>query len=89
MNRADRRRLKRTAAKAIKRATSMRPAGLTHEVPTDSVRLEGGPMDGWIVKAEAPALRPDWCLSWPPSLSAKWKPGVYHRSGRVARWSEL
>lgn len=25
-----------------------------------TVDLEGGPMDGWIVAPEAPALRPEW-----------------------------
>lgn len=58
MNRAQRRSLKRTVAKAIKGKP-----GLSHPVP-DSVVLSGGPMDGWIVKPDAPALEPDWRAKW-------------------------
>ena len=70
--------------------SDLRPAGLTHEPPTDSVTLIGGPMDSWVVKADAPALRPDWCLTWPASLAAKWSPGQYLADGpRRARWVPL
>lgn len=44
MNRAQRRDLKRR----------MKRRG--HQVVT----LRGGPMDGWVVKHDAPALEPDW-----------------------------
>lgn len=58
MNRAQRRSLKRTVAHAMKSGP-----GLAHPVP-DSVALSGGPMDGWIVKPDAPALDPDWRAKW-------------------------
>lgn len=48
MNRAQRRALK----------ASMRRRG--HETLT----LRGGPMDGWIVKRNAPALQPTWRGTW-------------------------
>lgn len=54
MNRTQRRSLKRTAAKAMKQRGSLK-----HPVP-ESVTLKGGPMDGWIVTPDAPALAPDW-----------------------------
>lgn len=88
MNRADSRRLKRVAAKALKNAATGKP-GISHPVP-ESVTLAGGPMDGWIVKPDAPALQPDWCLSWPASVAAKNAPGLYVRSGPGrARWEPL
>lgn len=30
-----------------------------------SVLLRGGPMDDWVVKPDAPCLRPDWYLTIP------------------------
>lgn len=30
-----------------------------------SVALRGGPMDGWVVTPDAPALRPDWYRTLP------------------------
>lgn len=51
MNRAQRRQLERR----VKRSTGT----LAHPVP-GSVTLRGGPMDGWVVKPDAPALAPDW-----------------------------
>lgn len=50
MSRADRRRLERTIRRSKR---------LAHPVP-GSVTLRGGPMDGWIVKPDAPALQSDW-----------------------------
>src|SRR5574342_416711 len=41
------------------------------------VRLVGGPMDGWFVKSDAPALREDWHTTWPWRLKLRWKPGHY------------
>jgi hypothetical protein len=88
MNRADKRRLKRVAAKALKRATAGKP-GVAHPVPA-SVTLTGGPMDSWVVKADAPALRPDWCLTWPESVAAANDPGMYVADGPGrARWERL
>jgi hypothetical protein len=88
MNRADRRRLQRTAAKAL--ATSMANGQpLQHPLP-ESVTLSGGPMNGWVVKPGAPALRPDWCLTWPKSVAAKHDPGQYVADGpRRAKWVPL
>ena len=71
MNRADRRRLQRTARKAFKGKTGQ----LTHPVP-DSVSLAGGPMDGQVVKPDAPALRPDWYLGLVEAKAA----GLYNAS---------
>lgn len=51
MSRAD-----RAARKAMKH---IRTGQLTHPVP-ESVQLKGGPMDGYIVKPDAPALKPEW-----------------------------
>jgi hypothetical protein len=88
MNRADRRRLKRVANQALKTAMRVRP-GVKHPAP-DSVTLVGGPMDGWIVKPDAPALRPDWCTTWPDSVAAKNAPGLYVAAGPgQARWERL
>lgn len=44
--------MNRAARRALK--SQMKRRG--HEVVT----LKGGPMDGWIVKVGAPALRPEW-----------------------------
>jgi hypothetical protein len=60
MNRADRRHLQRATAKAIEKATSRRPAGLTHAPPTGNITLIGGPMNNWVVRPNAPALKPEW-----------------------------
>jgi hypothetical protein len=53
VSRDDRRRLKRVAAKALRRAVRT-GNGVKHQVP-GSVTLSGGPMDGWVVKPDAPA----------------------------------
>lgn len=52
MNRAQRRELERR----IRRSADPRRAA---SAPA-TVTLRGGPMDGWAVKPDAPALRPDW-----------------------------
>lgn len=85
MNRAARRSLTRTVARAIKGKP-----GLTHPVP-DSVVLDGGPMAGWIVRPEAPALRPDWHTTWSVNVApvlAGWQPGRYvlGADGKRAAW---
>ena len=46
------------------------------------VRLAGGPMDGWIVAADAPALEPGWWKTFPP----EWPRGRYVRQGDTAVW---
>lgn len=53
MNRTERRRLMRNVKRRLKLGS------LKHPVP-DSVTLHGGPMDGWVVKPDAPALEADW-----------------------------
>lgn len=79
LNRAARRRLKETLKAHV--------GTLAHPVPA-SVALHGGPMDGWIVKPDAPALRPDWYTTWPPSVEATHKPGRYElrEGGQDAKW---
>ena len=81
MSRADRRALERRLRSATR--------NLAHPVP-DSVSLLGGPMDGWVVKPDAPALRPDWAASWPPSVARRSRPGRYELEpdGKRARWHE-
>lgn len=53
MNRAQRRQLKRDVKKMAGKTARRNPG-------QDFVTLKGGPMDGWIVKPDAPALDPDW-----------------------------
>lgn len=89
MARADRRRVKRVAAKALRRAIRAGGDGVEHPVPA-SVTLSGGPMNGWVVKPDAPALQRDWCLTWPPTIAEKNKPGFYVADGPGrARWEQL
>lgn len=54
MNRTQRREMQRQITKIAKNK-----GRLKYPVP-GSVTLHGGPMDGWIVKPDAPALEPDW-----------------------------
>ncbi len=49
---------------------------LKHPIPA-SVALEGGPMDGWVVKPDAPALQPAWYRTWPPTVAERHEPGRY------------
>lgn len=88
MSSADRR-LKRVAAKAVRRALAAVPGSLEHPAPA-SVALAGGPMNGWVVKPDAPVLQPTWCLTWPASVAAKHAPGQYLPDGPGrARWVPL
>lgn len=56
------------------------------------VRLVGGPMDAWLVRDDAAALRPDWYKSWTDEIAREFEPGGYVVSSemedgaRVARW---
>lgn len=50
MSRAARREAERQVRR-MKRTASSDP---------DAVTLRGGPMDGWVVKPDAPALQPSW-----------------------------
>jgi len=56
------------------------------------VRLRGGPMDGYLVHDDAPALRDDWHTTWPTSVAEKRQPGHYvllnemEKDARVAEW---
>jgi hypothetical protein len=54
----------------------------------DGIRLNGGPMNGWLVLADAPALMPDWYKTWPPGIAEKHEPGRYEvaASGTWAEW---
>lgn len=60
----------------LRRAVRAGVGTLVHPVP-DAVLLAGGPMDGWVVKPGAPALREDWWESWPAGIAATWTPGRY------------
>ena len=77
MNRAQRRGVKREAHRHL--------GNLAHPIP-GSVALTGGPMHGWVVKPDAPALRPGWHATWPPTVTAE--PGRYvlDEAGRSASW---
>lgn len=61
-----------------------------HRSGAKGVRLRGGPMDGWLVKQDADALEPDWYLTWPSTVAAKFDPGQYvlSSSGKWAAWKE-
>lgn len=72
-----------------RRALRAQAGSLAQPIP-DSVELIGGPMSGWVVKPDAPALRDDWWTTWPPSVAAAWAPGRYVAvegpPPRQARW---
>jgi hypothetical protein len=64
------------------------------------VTLVGGPMAGWIVPPNAPALHPDWYRTW-PVLRRGWfarllrrprwpwpGPGRYVVDGATAVWKD-
>jgi hypothetical protein len=55
------------------------------------VRLNGGPMDGWLVQRDAPSLDPDWHRTWPRSVAREHQPGRYElaASGTWAEWAPL
>jgi hypothetical protein len=55
----------------------------------EGIRLRGGPMDGWLVREDAPAFRPDWYQSLPGWSQEELKPGHYERrSDTEAEWVE-
>jgi hypothetical protein len=68
--------LTRQQRRALERRLASEANEFAHPVPA-SIVLEGGPMDGWVVKADAPALAPDWYTTWPPSIAARNEPGRY------------
>lgn len=59
------------------------------------VRLIGGPMDGFLVFRDAPALSGDWHRTWPPNITSAFRPGRYVIAGEMeqdtllARWQEF
>jgi hypothetical protein len=55
------------------------------------VRLNGGPMDGWLVLRNAPSLAADWYKTWPPGIAEEHEPGLYEvaDSGTWAEWVRL
>jgi hypothetical protein len=57
----------------------------------DGVRLNGGPMDGWLVLEDAPSLAADWYKTWPRAMAHKNEPGRYELadSGTWAEWVTL
>lgn len=54
----------------------------------DGVRLNGGPMDGWLVLKDAPSLAADWHKTWPSGMAQEHEPGRYEvsESGTWAEW---
>ncbi len=54
----------------------------------EGIRLNGGPMHGWLVLKDAPSLAADWCRTWPPDITEKHEPGRYEvsDSGTWAEW---
>jgi len=54
----------------------------------DGVRLNGGPMDGWLVLKDAPSLAVDWYKTWPSGMADVHEPGRYEvsESGTWADW---
>ena len=57
----------------------------------DGVRLNGGPMDGWLVLKDAPSLAADWYKTWPLGMVDENEPGRYEvaDSGTWAKWVPL
>jgi len=57
----------------------------------DGIRLNGGPLDGWLVLKDAPSLTADWYKTWPPGIADKNEPGSYEvaDSGTWAEWVPL
>jgi len=55
------------------------------------IRLNGGPLDGWLVLKDAPGLAADWYKTWPPDIAEKNEPGRYEvaDSGTWAEWAPL
>lgn len=57
---------RRAAAAQLRNAAPIVPRG----TGMHGVVLAGGPMDGWVVKPDAPALQPDWYKTLPPRPQA-------------------
>lgn len=87
MNRGQRRALVKRIGSALRRGGHA----------PDAVLLEGGPMDGWIVKPDAACLQPDWATAYrplgnlgiPPSVAEAARTGgryVLTADRRTARW---
>lgn len=57
----------------------------------DGVRLNGGPLDGWLVLKDAPSLAADWHKTWPPTVATQHSPGRYElaHNGTWAEWVPL
>jgi hypothetical protein len=57
----------------------------------EGVRLNGGPMAGWLVLRDAPSLAADWHKTWPPTVAKQHGPGRYELadSGTWAEWVPL
>jgi hypothetical protein len=59
------------------------------------VRLIGGPMGGFLVLRDAPALSVDWHRTWPESIASAFCPGRYviaekmDQDTLLARWQEF
>jgi hypothetical protein len=62
-----------------------------HRDGEQGVRLNGGPLDGWLVLSDAPSLAEDWYRTWPPGFVGKHEPGRYviGASGTWAEWRTL
>lgn len=60
---------------------------MTTTLAPSALGLEGGPMNGWVVKPDAPALRADWHRTWPLGVARQWQPGRYVRDGQRAQWT--
>lgn len=57
----------------------------------DGIRLNGGPLDGWLVLKDAPSLAADWYKTWPPGMAGENEPGRYEvaDNGTWAEWVPL
>lgn len=62
-----------------------------HQDGENGIRLNGGPMDGWLVLEDAPSLAADWYKTWPPGMARENEPGRYRvaDSGTWAKWVPL
>ena len=73
--------------RAQRRAQAATLRRMSRDRTGSSVRLAGGPMDGWVVDSKAPVLQPEWWSEMPEHLQQKHlaegvKPGRYLRSLR-------
>jgi hypothetical protein len=62
-----------------------------HQDGENGIRLNGGPMDGWLVLEDAPSLAADWYKTWPPGIARENEAGRYRvaDSGTWAKWVPL